>query len=145
MKVLTLRRREMSDQGTFGVMMLDGKVVHTLELPWKDNKSNISCIPAGEYEIVFVYSPAFKRKLYRLLDVKGRSGILVHSANYAGDRSKGFRSDLLGCIALGNGRSVLNGQKAIISSGDAVRRFEKFLGGEKAKLRIVEEFTWKHY
>lgn len=65
----------------------------TLELPWKDNERNISCIPVGIYKAIKHNSPKFKQSFW-LQDVPGRSEILMHVANYT--------SDLRGCIAPGD-------------------------------------------
>jgi hypothetical protein len=66
--------------------------VRTLELPWKSNQKQISCIPEGEY--------AVRRRLsakhgmhFELVNVPGRDLILIHPAN--------FISQLRGCIAPG--------------------------------------------
>lgn len=43
-------------------------VLYTLELPFKDNKNNISCIPEGKYILKKHISPKFKEcfKLYQM-------------------------------------------------------------------------------
>lgn len=66
-------------------------VCGTLELPWKDNHQDISCIPRGEYHIAITYSSKFKRKLIEVLNVLGRSGVRLHPANQI--------TELEGCIA----------------------------------------------
>lgn len=63
----------------------------TIELPWLENKRNISCIPEGTYELKARFSPKFKQHLI-LCDVKKRNLILLHSANNA-------LKELQGCIA----------------------------------------------
>jgi hypothetical protein len=72
----------------------------TVELPWKDNQVRISCIPAGTYKVVPRRSPKYGEHLH-ILDVPGRSLILIHQANYV--------HQLLGCIAVGQSRADLNG------------------------------------
>ena len=67
---------------------------NTLELSYKNNKRNISAVPAGFYKMVFEYSPKFKRKLWELKSVPGRSEAKIHQANY-------FRQ-LNGCVAVGD-------------------------------------------
>jgi hypothetical protein len=64
---------------------------HTIELPWKDNKRTISCIPEGVYEIVPRFSTKFDHHLL-VKDVKKRGLILIHAANDA-------LKELEGCIA----------------------------------------------
>ncbi len=80
------------EEGTNGALFNSGKFLcHTIELPWNDNKRNISCIPEGVYEVEPRFSKRFKHHLI-LKDVKGRSFILFHPANDA-------LKELQGCIA----------------------------------------------
>lgn len=88
---LTLYRAYFKE-GTNGTLFCsDTFLCHTIELPWKDNKGNISCIPEGVYDLKPRFSKRFKNHLI-LKDVKGRSFILIHSANDA-------LKELQGCIA----------------------------------------------
>lgn len=50
----------------------------TLELPWKDNKRNESCIPAGEYLVKLRYSEKYGNHLI-VMGVKDRDYILIHA------------------------------------------------------------------
>ncbi|BAV09108.1 hypothetical protein SAMN05421788_101553 [Filimonas lacunae] len=79
-------------QGTNGRLEIDGKpFCFTIELPWKENESQISCIPEGTYPL----AKRFKvERGHHLLvqEVKGRSLILIHPANNA-------LNELRGCIA----------------------------------------------
>ena len=80
------------EEGTNGALFNSGKFLcHTIELPWHDNKRNISCIPEGVYEVEPRFSKRFKHHLI-LKSVKGRSFILFHPANDA-------LKELQGCIA----------------------------------------------
>lgn len=65
----------------------------TIELAYKDNAQNISSVPAGNYPILFEYSPRFKENLWELKHVPGRSECKFHVAN--------FYRQLNGCIGLG--------------------------------------------
>src|ERR1051325_6395805 len=88
---LTLARTYLSD-GTNGDLLLNGeKVCSTIELPWKNNKSRISCIPEGTFELKKRYTPKFG-KHFIVVNVPRRNCILIHPAN---DASK----ELKGCIA----------------------------------------------
>lgn len=79
-------------QGTNGILLLKGKrVCFTIELPWKNNQSRISCIPEGRYELKKRYSPRFGWHIL-VVNVPARSFILIHAANDAG-------KELKGCIA----------------------------------------------
>lgn len=78
--------------GTNGILECEGKIIClTIELPWKNNETKVSCIPEGKYFIKKRYSKKFQWHL-EVLDVKNRSLILFHSANNA-------LQELNGCIA----------------------------------------------
>ena len=71
----------------------------TLELPWKGNKTNLSCIPRGVYHVSHRESEKYGNHLH-IEDVKDRSYILIHVANYV--------SQLRGCIAVGSSFADIN-------------------------------------
>ena len=78
--------------GTNGSIFLNGKILcYSIELPWHNNQSRISCVPEGIYELVKRYSPTHKWHL-QLNNVPNRQLILIHAANYA-------IKELKGCIA----------------------------------------------
>ena len=143
MNIASLVRFENTEQGTFGLISINGICFQSLELPYKDNKPNISCIPKGEYICKIRYSPSFKRKLYCLQNVKDRSYILIHGANFAGDKSKGYQSHLAGCIALGKSKGIANNkfgnkQRCIFNSQQALREFMDITDNKDFKLIITE-------
>lgn len=122
---LILERMETSDHGTFGQLILpNGRVLFTGELPDRGNQPNVSCIPTGVYGCEYTFSPAFKRMLYLVVPVPGRSGIRIHPANLMGDKSLGFKCQLNGCIALGLKMGWMDGQKAVLLSAPAVSFLE---------------------
>ena len=131
-----LERLETSDQGTFGRLIAPDLVVFTGELPWRGNASMVSCIPEGLYRAAWTWSPSFRRFLYAIYPVDGRSGIRVHGANFMGDISMGYRSQLNGCVALGERLGTFEGQKAVLLSAPAMRRFEKVMGYEPFEIEI---------
>lgn len=137
MKRVILERLETGDAGTFGRVLFAGLELFTGELPERDNAPNISCIPKGVYSVPFTYSPAFKRKMFLVAGVPGRSGIRIHPANLCGDRARGFKSHLHGCIALGRRMGWIGGQKAVLVSRPAVRLFEDAMNRETFELEIV--------
>ena len=65
---------------------------YTLELPWRDNKKNESCIPEDIYDVV-PFSSKIHVDAYRILGVEGRDAILIHTGN--------FTKDTKGCILIG--------------------------------------------
>lgn len=133
---LTLYRHESSDQGTFGSIVLGSTTLFTGELPWRDNRSNRSCIPPGLYTCQWTYSPRFKTFTYLLDAVPERTVIRIHPANLMGDLDKGYLSQLNGCIALGERMGWMDKQKALLVSGPAVRRLAEYTGKRTFQLEI---------
>lgn len=81
--------------GTNGLILLEGKpICHSIELPWLNNRSQVSCIPEGVYPLALFDSPAHGNVLM-VMNVPGRTGILFHPANSALTPKK----QLKGCIA----------------------------------------------
>ena len=139
MRRVLLKRLETSDAGTRGLLVIDELALHTLELPHRKNKRMVSCILAGRYRCRMTWSPKFKRKLYSVTKVKGRSAIRMHAGNWAGDKRKGYRSSVLGCILLGMERGKVYGQQAVTESKRAMRKFERYMGGYPFELVILSE------
>ena len=141
---LLLKRIFLGEDYTIGKLYINGVYFcDTLEDKNRDhNKDGIlngpgeqkvygkTAIPYGEYEIVVNYSPAFKRRLPRLLDVPHFSGILIHRGNTA--------QDTAGCILVGENKvkgKVINSTpyevKLTSILEDAKRR------GEKVTIKIM--------
>ena len=101
----TLHRTYDDGQQTKGILTLWDSagnrllICQTLELSYKDNQRQISCIKTGTY----IVQPHFSfrhGKTFKLLNVPERDNILIHSGN--------FNSDTKGCILVGNGWSDIN-------------------------------------
>ena len=112
MRQATLDRTEMCDEGCFGWLRvlneLTGEEVFscaTLELPKRDNRPMVSCIPPGVYEFRWRTDSPSHGAVYEAVKVPGRTNIQIHPANLAGDESRGYVKQLDGCIA--PGRSVV--------------------------------------
>lgn len=134
-----LRRMAHSDQGTRGVLILpEGVYCNTLELPWRDNRPKRSCIPCGEYDVAIRQSQRFGR-IYEVKLVPGRSFILTHSGNLAGDVEKGLKSHVEGCILLGRYFGKIAGQTAILYSLPTVRAFMARLQEQPFRLLVEDE------
>lgn len=134
---LSLIRTVSDDSGTRGRLTLpDGRILLTGELTWKANAPGVSCIPNGLYPCVWGFSPHFNRELYHVTKVPGREAILIHPANYMGDTSKGFKSDLEGCIALGMAFGNFGEQIILTRSREAIGLFEAALNKQPFDLEI---------
>ncbi len=132
-----IERLESSSQGTFGRFTYNDFVAFSGELPDRGNKPNVSCIPKGTYQCSWTYSPAFKREMYLIEGVPKRAGIRIHAANFMGDKEKGYKKQLNGCIALGLNLGKMDGQKALLTSKPAIRQFEALMNKEPFLLEIL--------
>ena len=133
-RLVTLtRERGTSKQTTGSLVAQNGQstfTCKTLELPWMNNKQNISCIPTGEYKVKWAFSPRFLKYMYHVQNVKGRSGIRFHVGNYY--------TDIQGCILLGNGFKDINRDNVldIVNSKITIEAFQKFMGKDEFLLII---------
>jgi len=107
MKLKLIRLSQLAD-ATLGVLLFDeiARLV-TLELPYRDNNKDISCIPVGSYKCKTVNSPKFG-KTWEVLNVPGRDNILFHRGNTA--------KDTHGCILIGQKYGTEAGDTTIIHS-----------------------------
>ncbi|MCY1059483.1 DUF5675 family protein [Nannocystis sp. SCPEA4] len=105
---LKLVRSVFTSESTIGKLYVDGKYqCHTLEDMVREGPKVMhkTAIPAGRYRVRIGYSPRFKKKMPRVEDVPGFSGILIHVGNDAGDSS--------GCILVGQtaSRNFIGGSR----------------------------------
>lgn len=78
---LTLTRHTFGPLATLGDLDVDGlPFCHTLELPRGDYGKGCA-IPPGRYKVILNPSARFQRIMPRVLDVPGRTGILIHKGN----------------------------------------------------------------
>lgn len=112
---LTLTRRWETDKSVIGMIDVDGLIqCFSLERP---RAGDHPCVPEGTYEVAMSWSEHFQKQMPHLLNVPGRSAIMIHPANWP--------SELLGCIAPGSSR----GPDAVYSSQNA---FNLLLGKMQA-------------
>ena len=131
MKKVDITRLEKSDEGTFGVLRLDGRVqCVTLEPPERGNRVGVSCIPAGTYTCQRVDSPTFG-STFEVTGVPGRTAILFHKGNVARDTH--------GCILLGSRFGRLGDERGVLDSSVAFREFLVGCAGERAFQFTIEE------
>lgn len=105
------------NQASLGTLYIyDGKKqlikCDCIERGWVDNKNRISCIPEGTYPIVWEFSDKFKRFLWEIKDVPGRSECKIHVAN--------FWYQLNGCISPGLSRSYID-KDAVMDVADSTK------------------------
>lgn len=108
----------------------------SLERGWMNNYPNISCYPIGEYVLVYEWSSRFKRMLWEIYGIEGRSECKFHSANHWWQ--------LNGCNALGLRFKDMNadGFKDITYSRNTMQQFDQALKpyrNQKVKLIVTSE------
>ena len=120
--------------GTNGDLHINGKLIcHTIELPWLNNETGVSCIPEGVYELTKNHSDHLGKTLL-VNKVPGRSEILIHAANNA-------RKELRGCIAP---VTVLDapgiGSKSKMQLDDIIQETYRAIdAGEEVSLIIIKK------
>lgn len=120
---VTLLRLGGGGADVLGVLHLNGRpIAVTLELAWRNNARNVSCIPLGRYRCVRTVSPRFG-DTFAVVGVPDRSGIVFHAGNTAADTQ--------GCILLGAayGEPRANGMRTVVGSRVARDRFRRELEG----------------
>ena len=123
MRQVYLKRTKSDDYGTFGELRLDDPssdiICVTVELTWRDNHPQTSCIPTGVY-IWNAYNSPKHGDVWMAENVPGRSSIEIHAAN--------FPSDLLGCIGPGEEYSDdIGGKPGVTNSKVAFKCLKSLL------------------
>lgn len=102
---------------TTGILTAASLVLHTIEPPWRGNRPMISCVPAGEYQLMPYLSPTHGRtwRLHNpLLNIYGgntyptgaRTEVEIHSGNFASQSEGCILVGLTATTMLENGEDV---------------------------------------
>jgi hypothetical protein len=124
MKVAHLQRKYRTEKPTLSVLSFYENKTYILELPYKDNKQSISCIPEGQYLCTWVLSPKFGWT-YQVTNVPNRGNILIHSGNSA--------IDTHGCLLPGLSTDL---DLHVWGSKPALSRIQSFFNRDNFKLII---------
>ena len=118
-------------------LILDGDTLlyecKTIELPFKDNLRQESCILEGVYDVIKVIKEDGKQ-VFLILNVPGRDGIEIHIGNYI----QGNHPDTKGCILPGTYFTDINqdGYIDIANSGYEMKKLLELLP-DRFKLYII--------
>lgn len=104
MDVITIKRAYMPNC-TIGFGSFKGFDFFVLELPWKDNTKNISCIPPGNYDAIKRISPGKGYEVIEFINVPNRTYIQAHYGN--------FTRQILGCQLYGDSLKFVDGDSII--------------------------------
>ncbi len=139
---LVLQRVTTGAQGTFGRLFdaAGAALCWIVELPERANQPQRSCILPGVYPVEHLPRSASGRyrDVYWLPAVPGRSGILIHAGNFAGDQAQGWRSDSWGCLLPALRLGLLAGQRAGLASRAALARLHEATGRRSFRLEIQQ-------
>lgn len=127
MKTVILLRYKADQDATLGLVLSFGFQCYSLELPWRDNATNRSCIPTGKYQCVWTNSKRFGG-CYLVTDVPKRSGILFHRGNTS--------NHTWGCILLGKKAGCLEQHPAVLISRPTVRSFNDHFNQQPFQLEV---------
>lgn len=105
----------------------------TLELPWRENEKNRSCIPEGDYRLS-LRGPTDRFKYTHLLvhDTAPREMVLVHRGN--------FPKNTTGCVLVGMGFGNADGDKIpdVLSSEAAMNLLVQMIPEEPIPLTVID-------
>ena len=141
---ITVKRKFKSNNYTIGSLYIDGKyfcdTLEDIDRGLTDSMSdsyiatikviNQTAIPIGTYKVTITYSNRFKKLLPLINNVKGFSGIRIHSGN--------TKEDTSGCILVGFNTEV---GKVINSKVTYNKLFnllqDKLNKGEQVEIKII--------
>jgi len=127
---IKITRGKRNSNVTYGELVAAEFKCKTLELAFRGNKKNVSCIPAGVYNYtVLKRSSKIKYPHIWITNVIFRDGIKIHVANYI--------RQLRGCIAVGGYFADINndGVLDIVDSRNTLKELIKVIP-ERGKIEI---------
>lgn len=137
--IKAILKRNYEPKQTIGHLYVeeDGKTIFScasLELPWLENRRNISCVPEATYIVKkrkAAESPSRNYDHFILQNVPNRSYILIHTGN--------FKYHVKGCILVGESHSDINsdGLLDVINSTKTLRNLYEILP-EEFQLTITQ-------
>jgi len=129
-KEVIVERFAYSPFGVFGRLSVGAYECYTVERPWRDNKADVSCITAGDYDLSLGVFHHGNYPAYEVMNVTGRSEIKIHVGN--------TMDDVRGCIAVGESLGYMEGKWAVGNSKKAFEDFMNAMGDvPSAKIKIV--------
>lgn len=123
--------------GCFGALLDPDRLPFcvTLEDPYNfetaEQEGSQSAIRTGRYVCKAILSPKFGNT-FQVMDVPGRTAILIHAGNTSNNAAGGKLDDTRGCVLLANSFGDVDGQPGVIGSKDALNKFLTRLDREGA-------------
>jgi hypothetical protein len=128
-------------KGTNGVIKYGREnICHTIELPWRNNEVNISCIPEGRY--LLEKRITHERGFHLILkSVPGRSWILIHPANHAPTELEGCIAPVTELTGIGKGINSRDALEKLLEVFEEVQKHKNHIYitiKEKSTMNILE-------
>lgn len=142
--MLVLKRYGSMPFGTFGELILPNSEMrfYTVERPWLDNKPRLSCIPLGNYKLLWLptSTPVPKQfhchTWYLYGDTVGIRGDGKHRQNCAVHIGN-IHTDVTGCLAIGHKLGIVKGKLGVIASRSALEALYDICGPKDLELAII--------
>lgn len=130
--------------GTFGELVVSGETFYTVERPWHNNRPFVSCVPLGEYDLIWQPTTTQVPEEFgdltwylrgetvseKIVSQKPRTRCCFHVANKF--------EDVNGCIGLGNGLGAFSARMwAVKNSIVALNDLLSLVGGRDHSLTIA--------
>lgn len=123
------------ETGTNGKFTIEGLYVcSSIELPERQNKKKLSCIPEGIFPIKVCNHPKFGDCIL-VENVPQRKGIYIHAMNDANKQSKGCIGTVLVATEVAKG----------LKSKDALKALIKVIKEKKIQQIIIKSQKSEHY
>lgn len=134
MKRARIQRLEGTDFAVYG-QLIDADderfICYTLERPWLDNESKVSCVRAGGPVTAHRFRGKRPYDVFKLAEWFGRDDVELHIGNLPHDSE--------GCILLGRSFGDVNGQRGVTDSKGGFGDFMAWAAGEDTiELTIVD-------
>jgi len=131
MKVDIIRVERNPVEGTFSVLLLEGRVFCVALEETQKTTPYDSSIPAGNYTCERFLSPTKHIEVWELQHVQNRTHVQIHAGNTL--------DDTLGCILLGQYFDKLRDNRAVLNSGKTFKKFMQVTrNADKLNLTIRE-------
>jgi len=129
-KGLEIVRFAYTDMGTFGKLNIGEVDLITVERPWLNNMSHISCIPEGVYECKPRHYFRGDYPAFEITNVPHRTHILGHIGT--------TMLDVAGCVAVTSRLGWYNGMLAGLDSAVAFNKLMQLINDRNFVLTIKQ-------
>jgi hypothetical protein len=142
--LLTLTRYGSTPYGVFGDITAGDQVFYTIEQIWNDNRKGQSCVPLGEYLLLWQPTTTNVPASYggHTWYLEGDTVSALHESAKARTRCAfhvaNTSADVRGCVGVGEVLTSLAGQWAVGRSRNAMERLLQEIGKGDHYLNIVQ-------